>query len=68
MFHRPTLFVIGAGASTEAGMPIGPKLAAAIGKKMDIRFERFNEQVGNGDSQLYWQITNQLRTDIQEIQ
>jgi hypothetical protein len=68
MFHRRTLFVLGAGTSAEAGMPIGPKLAAAIGKKMDIRFEHFNKPVGEGDIQLYAQITNQLRTDANEIQ
>jgi len=48
MFHRRTLFVLGAGASAEAEMPIGPKLAAAIGKKMDVRFEHFNKHVGDG--------------------
>src|SRR5438093_3189600 len=31
MFHGRTLFVLGAGASVEAEMPSGPKLAAAAG-------------------------------------
>ena len=68
MFHRRTLFVLGAGASAEAEMPIGPKLAAAIGKKMDVRFEHFNKHVGDGDIGLYLQITNQLRTNANELQ
>jgi hypothetical protein len=68
MFHRRTLFVLGAGTSAEAGMPIGPKLAAAIGKKMDIRFEPSNRHIGDGDLQLYAQITNQQRTEAKELQ
>lgn len=68
MFHRRTLFVLGAGTSAEAGMPSGAKLATLIGKKMDIRFEHFTNHVGEGDLQLYTQITNQLRTDAVELQ
>src|SRR6516225_4983571 len=68
MFHRRTLFVLGAGASAEAEMPIGPKLAAAIGKKMDVRFEHFNKHDGDGDIGLYLQITNQRRTNANELQ
>ncbi len=68
MFHRRTLFVLGAGASAEAEMPIGSKLGATIGKKMDIRFEFGTKHIGEGDLQLYGQITNQLRTDVHELQ
>ena len=49
-------------------MPIGPKLAAAIGKKADIRFEHFNKPIGEGDLQLFTQITNHMRTDTNEFQ
>jgi hypothetical protein len=68
MFHRPTLFVLGAGAGAEAGMPIGTKLAAAISQKMDIRFERAHDHIGEGDLKLFTQITNQLRSDVRELQ
>jgi hypothetical protein len=39
MFTRRTLFVLGAGASFEADLPLGTGLAKAIRKKMDVRFE-----------------------------
>jgi hypothetical protein len=37
MFKRRTLFVVGAGASYEFGLPLGPALAATIAKKADIK-------------------------------
>jgi len=37
MFKRRTLFVIGAGASQELKMPVGPELAKAIYKKLAFR-------------------------------
>lgn len=38
MFKSRTLFVIGAGASKEVGMPIGTDLTKLIAKSLDIRF------------------------------
>jgi len=60
MFKRKTLFVLGAGASFEAGLPTGKDIAQTIGKKMDIRFEHFNKHIGGGDLQLFAQLTNNL--------
>jgi hypothetical protein len=68
MFNRQTLFVLGAGASHEAGLPLGKDLARAIGGKMDIRFELGNKQIGTGDMDLYVQITNQMRNNVHEYQ
>jgi len=39
MFQKQTLFIVGAGASFEFGLPTGNTLAATMQKKMDIRFE-----------------------------
>jgi len=50
MFKRRTLFIIGAGASCEADMPLGKKLADDIAKSMDIRFEFGTKAIGGGDS------------------
>src|SRR5437016_558530 len=68
IFHRRTLFVLGAGTSVEVGMPAGPALATAIGEKADIRFEYGRTHIGAGDVQLYAQVTNQMRTNANEIQ
>lgn len=39
MFDSKTLFVVGAGASKEAGLPTGNELKASIASKIDIQFE-----------------------------
>jgi hypothetical protein len=53
MFARRTLFILGAGSSFEAGVPLGAGLARIIREKMDIRFERLSERVGRGDYDLW---------------
>ncbi len=57
MFKRKTLFVVGAGASAEYGLPPGKLLATKISTKMDIRFEFANRPIGNGDMDIYIQLT-----------
>jgi hypothetical protein len=47
---------------------LGEKLAAEIGKKMDVRFDFSGRHVGGGDLQLYQQLTYQRETDAREIQ
>jgi hypothetical protein len=37
MFKSPTVFIIGAGASCEAGLPAGTQLASTIAEKLNIR-------------------------------
>jgi hypothetical protein len=58
MFKRRTLFILGAGASHEACLPLGTKLAKIIREKMDIRFERGFTPIGSGDHDLYAHITH----------
>lgn len=53
MLRDRTLFVVGAGASKEFDFPVGSELAAQIAKKLDIRFEGFDEPAGAGDYELY---------------
>jgi hypothetical protein len=58
MFKRRTLFIVGAGASCEFGLPPGSGLAKVISEKMDIVSERYrsfdedNGQVRTGDSDI----------------
>jgi hypothetical protein len=63
MFTRRTLFILGAGASYEAGLPIGVDLAKVIREKMDVRFEHGNRPIGSGDHDLYAQIADMHRRD-----
>ena len=48
MFKVPTVFVIGAGAGFDVGMPLGDKLSQIIGEKLRITFE--GNQQTSGDS------------------
>ncbi|MFZ3320743.1 MAG: SIR2 family protein [Usitatibacter sp.] len=51
---RPnTVFVVGAGASYEAGLPVGDKLKKTIATKLDLKFEHFSKLVGAGDPRIY---------------
>jgi hypothetical protein len=68
MFKRRTLFVVGAGASAEYGLPPGKLLASKISKKMDIRFEPGNRQIGQGDMDIYAQLTNGMQRHVDEFQ
>jgi hypothetical protein len=38
MFNKRTLFVVGAGASKEVGLPTGTELMVRIATKLDLRF------------------------------
>ncbi|MBO9102427.1 MULTISPECIES: hypothetical protein [unclassified Rhizobium] len=39
MFKRKTVLVVGAGASSEMGLPVGDQLKAVLSSKLDLRFE-----------------------------
>lgn len=43
MFRSKTLFIVGAGASQEAGLPTGIKLTQAIAERLDIRYDPFTD-------------------------
>jgi hypothetical protein len=49
MFHQRTLFILGAEASAEVGLPIGKGLVTDIAKRCDIVFEQGQTPVGTGD-------------------
>ncbi len=68
MFHRQTLFIVGAGASAEVDFPVGTQLARNIGAKMDIRFEHGFNQIGTGDYELYAHITRSLPQERNHFQ
>ncbi len=60
MFKRRTLFVVGAGASKEFGLPLGPALAATIAGKTNIKLEG-GRNVVNGDRDIVSQLERRSR-------
>lgn len=50
MLRNETVFVIGAGASYEYGLPIGTGLAQEISRKLDFRFNHYSSPSGRGRS------------------
>jgi len=52
MFNKKTLFVVGAGASYEVGLPIGSGLKKVISNSLDIQFENGYSQ-SSGDEQIW---------------
>jgi hypothetical protein len=61
MFKSQTVFVVGAGASFEVDIPLGSGLASQIGTMCDVRYEGFNQPVGNGDGALFREISHNFR-------
>jgi hypothetical protein len=60
MFARKTLFVVGAGASAEFGLPVGSGVADIIAQKLSFRLDEFHRVIaGSGDPQLFNLIRNQ---------
>ena len=49
---RKTVLIIGAGASKEAGLPVGSELKKEIAKALDIRFKDLSRMV-SGDNNIY---------------
>jgi hypothetical protein len=48
MFKTKTLFIVGAGASREFGLPTGAELKAQIAHLLDIRYEHgFSQESGD---------------------
>jgi hypothetical protein len=65
MFKRRTLFVIGAGASQEAGFPVGTKLARQIGENLKIIDDNFERAKHFADQELFHQLQRSLGQDAQ---
>ena len=57
-----TLFIVGAGASSEANLPTGEKLKQNIAKLLDYKYERYARQLG-GDNDIYDALVAQSRKD-----
>lgn len=58
MFERPTVFIVGAGASKEIGLPLGSDLTKAIAEKLNVRYKD-GWTLSNGDpciaeAVVYW--------------
>jgi hypothetical protein len=53
VFNSQTVFVLGAGASYEAGLPIGAGLVDLISSKLDIEFDDLGIKNRSGDLALF---------------
>src|SRR6266705_4500342 len=52
MLSSKTVFIVGAGASNEVGMPIGWELRDIIAQKLHMRFEHGHKFIGKGDTNI----------------
>ena len=52
MFRSKTVFVLGAGASQEVGLPVGEELKKKIAQKIDIKFDDFGHRQTSGDHKI----------------
>lgn len=62
MFGSKTLFIVGAGASNEAGLPTGADLKTLVANNIDIRFEGYNEQISGNP-----EITGALNQHVRQV-
>lgn len=51
MFSQPTVFIVGAGASSEVGLPIGNELTTTIARKLNFDSDGF--RLTSGDKNIY---------------
>ena len=58
------MFVVGAGASKEFGLPVGAELAMKISEKLNVLFDDFGTKIFSGDRDLFYNVT---RTHSQEM-
>jgi hypothetical protein len=68
MLKSKTLFIVGAGASQEAGLPTGTQLKDAIAEKLG--FENISGSWGSGDPEIHraiWEYVNQNGVDANVI-
>lgn len=71
MFNSRTVFIVGAGASKEAGLPIGRELKPKISECIDIRFGdgSFEQESGDRDimAALQAHVSNRSRREKRDI-
>jgi hypothetical protein len=65
MFKRRTLFIVGAGASAEVGLPAGIGLARIIARKLDVNIEHGRIK-DYGDAELFSQVRRQYTADFND--
>lgn len=58
MFESRTLFVVGAGASCEAGLPSGESLKDKIASALNLRFDEWGSNLQVGDHQVLGALQN----------
>jgi hypothetical protein len=63
MFSEPTVFVIGAGASSEFGMPLGTELQKKIGNVLDFRRGDTGQLLG--DEKLHSLLHDKFKDGVQ---
>lgn len=66
MFNRRTLFILGAGASAEVGLPTGPGLALDIRNRLDVTFDSFGRLKAARDDELAINIFQSNRPAVRE--
>jgi hypothetical protein len=66
MFRTKTVFVLGAGASHEVGLPVGEGLKKTIATKLDLRFEHFDKPIGKGDLTIYAVLVRKYPHEVNE--
>ncbi len=67
MFRVKTVFVIGAGASNEVGLPVGSELKTIIAGKLDFKFDDFGNQLQQGDQAIWRVFLNRHGNNVNEI-
>jgi len=53
LLKKRTVFVIGAGASKEFGLPVGTELVVAISDKLNVKFDEWGQKIVSGDRDLF---------------
>jgi hypothetical protein len=65
VFKQYTLFVLGAGASYEVGLPLGPDLAKSIRSKMELYWDEVKHRITKGDTDLFQQMIRKHQGEAQ---
>ena len=68
MFKKRTLFIVGAGAGVEVGMPVGKALAENIATKLNVLYDDWGQKLVSGDEQLFSQIARRHQNEANTYQ
>lgn len=67
MFRRNTVFVVGAGASKELGLPVGAELADQILGLCDLKFDDWGRPANRGTSHILSALKSQSEDNAQTV-